>query len=69
MPERSDEVLRQQVQLLYDNSTVVLLANLVGAGLVAAMLGPELAETASMLRRTRAEHRWIWALLVRAGSD
>ncbi len=69
MPERSDEVLRQQVQLLYDNSTVVLLANLVGAGLVAAMLGPELAETASMLRRTRAEHRWFGALVVRAGAN
>ncbi len=69
MPERSDEVLRQQVQLLYDNSTVVLLANLVGAGLVAAILGPELAETASMLRRTRAEHRWFGALVVRAGAN
>lgn len=46
MPERSDEVLRQQVQLLYDNGTVVLFANLVGAGLVAVMLGPELAQTA-----------------------
>ncbi|MCH8999416.1 MAG: HAMP domain-containing histidine kinase [Proteobacteria bacterium] len=46
MPERTDEVLRQQVQLLYDNGTVVLFANLVGAGLVAVMLGPELAQTA-----------------------
>lgn len=45
MPERSDEVLRQQVQLLYDNGTVVLFANLVGAGLVAVIVGPELAET------------------------
>ena len=46
MPERSDEVLRQQVQLLYDNGIVVLFANLVGAALVAVLLGPELAETA-----------------------
>ena len=69
MPERSDQVLRQQIQLLYDNGTIVLLANLVGAGLVAAILGSELAETASMLRRTRAEHRWLWALVVRAGAN
>ncbi len=61
--------MRQPVQLLYDNDIVVLFANLVGAGLVAVILGPELAETASMLRRTRAEHRWLGALVVRAGSD
>ena len=46
MPERPDEVLRQQIQLLYDNGSVVLFANLVGAGLVAVILGPELAESA-----------------------
>ncbi len=34
LPGRSAEVLRQQVQLLYDNGIVVLFANLVGAGRV-----------------------------------
>ncbi len=69
LPERSDEVLRQQVQLLYDNGIVVLFANLVGAALVAVILGPERRSSVSMLRRTRVEHRWLWALVVRAGSN
>ncbi len=34
MPGRSAAVLRQQIQLLYDNGIVVLFANLVGAGRV-----------------------------------
>ncbi len=40
--DRTQEILPQQVGILYDNGPVMLVANIVNAGLVTAILGPDL---------------------------
>ncbi len=40
--DRAQEILPRRVGILYDNGLFLLLANVVNAGLVTAVLGPEL---------------------------
>jgi signal transduction histidine kinase len=44
--DRAQEILPRQVGILYDNGSFLLAANVVNAGLVTAILGPELGRTA-----------------------
>ena len=44
--DRTQEILPRQVRILYDNGLFLLLANVVNAGLVTAVLGPELGRKA-----------------------
>jgi signal transduction histidine kinase len=44
--DRAQEILPRQVGILYDNGAVMLVANVVSAGLVTAVLGPELGRNA-----------------------
>ena len=44
--DRAQEILPRQVEILYENGLVILIANVVCAGLVATILGPELGRVA-----------------------
>ncbi len=44
--DRAQEILPRQIGVLYDNGLFLLLANVVNAGLVTAVLGPELGRKA-----------------------
>ncbi len=44
--DRALEILPRQIGILYDNDTFLVIANVVSAGLVTAILGPELGDKA-----------------------
>jgi hypothetical protein len=55
--DRAEEILPRQVGILYENGLFLLLANVASAGIVTAILGPELG---------RSAYLWFAAIVVAA---
>ncbi len=56
--DRAQEILPRQVGILYDNGLFLLFANVVNAGLVTAVLGPELGRKAYLWCAGLSWWRW-----------
>ena len=63
---RGRDILPRQVEILYDNSAVMLVANVVSAGLVTVVLGSDLGRTVYLWCAAVVVSAVICALLVLA---